>query len=91
MSDDGSVEFKLNYPVEFDGKVYEVLTLRRPKAKHIKKLGKNADLEEILLVAGRVAGVPLKVMDELDASDAMRIAEVVGGFLEVGQRTMPSY
>jgi len=80
------VTVKLQYPVEFDNKIYEEITLQRPKGKHLKKMNKDAGLEDLLVLACKVTGIPNKVFEEMDGADCITIAEQLGDFLESGQK-----
>lgn len=86
MSD--PVVYELKHPFTMkDGKEYKTLTFNRPKGKHIKKLGGNPKLEDLMGVAAKMSGVTPMVMDEMDAEDYMTISEIVGDFLGSGQET----
>ncbi len=82
----GSVTIKLLYPVEFDGKVYEEITLQRPRGRHIQSLSSEPKMSELLLMATKVSGVSNAVIKEMDAADCITIAEQLGDFLSSGQR-----
>lgn len=82
----------LQYPFEWaDDKgqksLIEKINLNRPKGKHIKNIGKDAGMKDIMAIASKVSGFTPAFFDEMDASDLMRVAEVVGDFLDSGPKT----
>lgn len=86
-----SIVVKLEYPIEWateNGKeeITEV-SLRRPRGKDIKGIGKDVSLDDILKVAAKVSSFTPRFFDELDAVDCMRISEVIGDFLDSGPQT----
>lgn len=81
------VKLKLQHPIEFDGNTITELELARPKMKHLKNMGQNFSLADIMLIASKVSGQPNKVIEELDGADGMRLAEIIGSFLESTPKT----
>jgi len=83
-----TVTIELSEPIEWgkDNTITE-LKLRRPKGKDLKNLSSEPTMGELLSVAQRCAGVPKTVMDDLDGADAMEVVEVIGDFLDSGQKT----
>ena len=78
---------KLLIPVEYgDETIYEVV-VKRPKGKHIKNLGRNVSMKDLILIAGKVTGHAPSFFDEVDAADVTAITEIVGDFLSNGQET----
>lgn len=77
------VTVTLKYPVQF-GKdmTIESLTFRRGKLADIKGLRIDAipPTEQIMMVASRMCGQPLKVIESLDADDASDVIELVLSF-----------
>ena len=69
----------LEWPVEFDGVLYESVTIRRLTTKEV------VDFLETMAGKGDVRwpmyDVPDAVLDALDDDDAFRLDEVVKGFL----------
>lgn len=91
-----AVEIVLDYPVEFDGKRYERLTLnligiRRKQWKSIKRTFRGLDSsfnpfpiddeDYQAVVAAEAAQVPLLLMDALDGRDWARVSGAVFQFL----------
>lgn len=83
--------FKLKYPFDFAGEVYEELTLRRPKAKDLKHLKAKSDgsfeIADMLELAANCAEESYAVIDNLDAVDAMALISEVSDFLADGPET----
>ena len=82
----GSVEIKLQYPVEYDDKTYDTIVLKRPKGKHLKKLPQDPRLEDLLILAVKCSGLPNGVFDNMDGADCITVTEQIGDFLESGQK-----
>ena len=81
------VKYKLQYPIEWDGKTIDTLAFRRPKGKHIKKLGSSLVTEDLMILASKLCDESSAVFDEMDAADVLKISELVGNFLDSGQKT----
>ena len=77
---------KLDFPIEWgeEGAVTEI-ELKRPKGKHIKGLTKDIGFDDILKIASKVSGYAPSFFDEMDASDCIKVSEVIGDFLDSGQ------
>jgi len=76
-------------PVEVDGKVYETLTMRRPKVADqllMSKLKGSDDEKEVRLFANLCEESP-EVIKALDLADYMRLQETYRGFLSYRNRT----
>ena len=85
-----SVKIELDYPVEWgEGGLVKEIELKRPKGKHIKKLGKDVLMENLLTIAAKicVGDYTPAFFDEMDAADCIKVTEVIGDFLESGQKT----
>lgn len=79
------VTVDLEYEVEYDGKVYEKITLQRPKAKHLMDMGDSPKMKDLIRVAVKCSGLSHNVFNEMDAADMMTIAGVIGDFLANGR------
>ncbi len=70
MADKKTVTIPLEEPVEHDGKKYESLTLRKMKAKDLVASDLvNGDARKGMALFASMAGVPIAVIEELDADD----------------------
>lgn len=79
-----ATELNLTAPVTVDGTTFPVLTIRRPKARDLLRVGhETTDPEEreIILFAW-LAGVQRKVIEELDIYDYRRLQETYATFTE---------
>jgi len=83
---DSSVTYKLLHPVELGSERTTQIILSRPKGKHIKHLKKDLTLGEIMQVAQKVADCSPLVFEEMDGGDYLAVGEIVGDFLDSGQR-----
>lgn len=79
--------YKLQEPVEFGKRTVAEITLKRPKGKHLKDLGKDAKLGDIMSIAPKISGEPQEIFDEMDGADYLAVSEVIGDFLDNGQET----
>jgi len=77
--------YTLKYPVTWDDKEVTDIEVRRPKGKHIKRVGATSDLGSMMNIAASITDYTPKFYDELDAVDYLGVAEVIGGFLDNGQ------
>lgn len=77
----------LAVPIEWGDESITELVLRRPKAKDLEHLSSDPNFKEIMEVAQKCAQVPRRVIQDLDAEDAMEVVEAVTDFLESGHRT----
>lgn len=78
-----NVAVTLKHTVVVDGSTYTSLTLRRPKVRdllHAAKQGGTAAEQEVLQFAS-LAGVPPKVIEELDVADYLAVQKQVQAFL----------
>ncbi len=77
------IEIKLKYPVEFEGKTIDTLTIRRPKVKDLKDASnkfKNEEEREMYLFA-KLTNQPLELIGELDIADYKQLQEAYLTFL----------
>jgi hypothetical protein len=81
------MKVKLSEPVNSPDGVLKELEFRRPKAKDLRALSTNPTMSELLDLAGQLCAQPKHVIDDLDAQDALKILEVVGGFIQGGRPT----
>ncbi|MHC1701803.1 MAG: phage tail assembly protein [Humidesulfovibrio sp.] len=82
------IKVKLTKPVKHgDSEVTELVFNRRVVSGDLRGvfLRKEMLWDELMVIAGRVAGYPPSVMDKLDFEDAAEISRVVMSFLMSGQ------
>ena len=80
-------EIKLREPIAVGSESIGSLTVRKPKAKDIRGLPTQPTTGDILDLAGRLCGQPPSAIGELGIEDTMELLEVVGNFMEPGQKT----
>lgn len=80
-------EMTLREPVQQGSEQISKLTVRKPKAKDIRALPVEPSTGDILDLAGRLCGHPPSVIDELSIEDCSELLEIVGNFIEPGQKT----
>lgn len=78
------VTFVLETPVVVNGDEIKQIILQKPRGRHIKGLGTNPSLKDLLDIAAQISGNVPKLFDEMDASDCLKIAGIIGGFLGNG-------
>jgi hypothetical protein len=86
-SDGRSVTHKLKYPLTWGEETVSEITLHPPKGADIEHLGKDPTMKDILSIASKCSKVELAKLRELDAQDAVSIADIVNDFLGAGQET----
>jgi hypothetical protein len=81
--------YKLIEPIEYDGNLVEEIEIKRPKGKHVKSLdmGNVTKPSEIMSLAHALTDYTDSFFDELDGSDYLGVAGVIGDFLGSGQGT----
>lgn len=82
-----SVILKLKESVKHGSELISQLEIQRPKAKHIRALPAEPKTGDLLDLAGKLCGQVPSVIDELSIPDAMALLEIVGNFMEPGQKT----
>jgi hypothetical protein len=76
---DGSVTVSLASPIKVMNEERGTLTLKRPRAKQLRKIGKGGVDDALKLIAA-LANVPDPTLDELDSFDLGTISKVIEGF-----------
>lgn len=71
----------LDYPVEWAGEVYSQLTARRLKAKDFRRIDQVGEGNAAAIaMAALVCGVDEAIIDELDATDYLKVQAVIADF-----------
>ena len=80
---------KLDYPIKWGEETISELKFNRPKGKHIRHVTTSPTIGELLDIAAKCCDHDSGsvIIDELDACDATKVADMVGDFLEGGQKT----
>lgn len=79
--DDGSIRLRLEWPIENGSETVSAITLKRPKAKHLRGIsGGELTTGQAIDLAGKLAALESHILDDIDGSDVMRIAETLGVF-----------
>ena len=79
-----SKSIKLKYPVQAEGRRIEEITIRRPKARDLRKMetAKGGDIAKSIDLIANLAELPPSAIEDLDASDFQSLSNKVAGFLE---------
>ncbi len=68
----------LQEPIKWGSETITELTLRKPKAKDLRRFPTQPTTGDILDLAATLSGRPSAVIDELDVPDMLEICEVIG-------------
>lgn len=71
----------LTCTVEYDGKVYDQLVVRRLRGGDFRKLAELSEAGEDIAIAALMTGVPVEVIEALDGDDYVEIQGLVRDFL----------
>ena len=87
-----TITIDLDFPFEWEGdngeELIKSVELSRPKGKHLKNIGKEVSMHDLFKIAAKIATakyVTPAFFDEMDASDCMKVVEVIGDFLDGGR------
>jgi hypothetical protein len=84
MNPTAPLEFSLQFPVTHDGKIYNSLFINRIKGKTLLEMNRtmqsNPEAADFALYAA-MCGVPVGVIEEMDADDFIDMTEVAKPFL----------
>lgn len=82
---DGPMKVYLKSPIQYGDDVIDCLELQIPRAKHLKGIKlQSPTMDDMILLAGRLAGQAPSVMDELEMGDLQTVIKGVNSFLDVG-------
>ena len=81
---------RLHYPVTVEDRVVSEVTITRPKVKDLKAMDAALDgikdkLDQGIVMAATLTGLPPEVIEELDAEDFTKLSEEVAGFFPQAQ------
>lgn len=76
---------RLNYPVTVEDREVSEVTITRPKVRDLKAMdaalvGITDKLDQGIVMAATLTGLPPEVIEELDAEDFTKLSEEVAGF-----------
>jgi tail assembly chaperone E/41/14-like protein len=73
---------KLTFPIDFAGERITELTFRRGVLKDIKgvKVSDNVPIEQVMLLASRLCGKPVALVEMLDQDDAGEVMNIALDF-----------
>ena len=80
INSDGKWPITLEQPFKFGSKEVKELILAEPKAKHLRTISSDANIDDILKIVADLAGEPDSLIDELSMADANRVCEFFGAF-----------
>lgn len=83
-----NIVFKLEKPFQFGSEEVSEIKLHEPTAKDLMSVKlKDADFKEMFEFACSCADEPVKKLEKMAASDAIKFVQVVSDFLESGRET----
>ena len=71
-------KYSLKFPIEFEGKKVDKVSITRLKVKHLKEIDPK-DPDHILHMLSLSVGLPLEACEEIDLVDFIAIQEKCGG------------
>ena len=76
---------RLHYPVTVEDREVSEVTITRPKVRDLKAMDAALDgikdkLDQGIVMAATLTGLPPEVIEELDAEDFTKLSEEVAGF-----------
>ncbi len=73
----------LTYPLDYAGKVYHTLTLRRMTARDLKRMDMTSggDIAKAIDLVANLSELPPEAIEALDAIDFQQVNEAVASFL----------
>lgn len=86
-----SETIKLEFPLTFEGKSITEISLRRPLVRDLRALDKArkddaGELAHGIAMISQLAGLPVSVLDEMDAGDFATVSDVLAGFMRLDGR-----
>lgn len=81
------VTIKLQTPIHHGSEMIDSITLAPIKAKHLRGLSLELNMDECLTLLGRISGHPPSVIDELSFIDVQHLFEGLTDFLGTGPKT----
>lgn len=81
------LEIVLATPFEIGNEFIEVIKLRRPKGKDMKKLSARMETSDLMKLAATLSGHLPVVFDEMDGYDLTRVFDALGNLFTTGPTT----
>lgn len=83
FDDDGRVTLVLAHPIKFGEETITELRFREVTGKDMRSIkgGADAGAAIIMHLAGKCAGVPTQVIDQLRGADLRDVMTLIGGFM----------
>ena len=80
----------LSQPISWEGNTVTEVTVKKPKVKDLKAMQAALDgvvdqLEQGIVMAATLTGLPRDAIEELDTEDFTAISEVIAGFFPRGR------
>jgi len=82
-----SSKVDLEFPIQAGDRTIKSVIVRRPNITDLRAIDKarvkagDSEMEQGIVMAAVLCGIPLDAIGEMDASDFARISEVIAGFL----------
>lgn len=86
------LRLKLKRPIVLGGATFETLEFREPTAAELRKsaVGAENGTAQTLILAQIVAGVPMRVIEQMLASDFAKVSSFFGDFMTADRGTGPT-
>ncbi len=83
--------YKLLEPVAMGSTTVTEINFRKPKAKDLRTLGTQMNVDELLKFAQAISDQPKFVFDEMEIPDAQAVMGLVSDFFVSGPPTGPTH
>ena len=77
------ITIQLQYPIEYEGKPFETISLRRPTGLDLRGIDVMNDMntDKMAKLMVNLSELPMGLIDQLDASDFIAITKEITDFL----------
>jgi len=81
--------FRLSDPIEWDGRQITEVTITKPRVKDLKRMqaglvGIDDKLEQGIVMAAILTGLPVEAIEEMNTDDFTQISEMIADFFPKG-------
>jgi hypothetical protein len=88
-----SKTFTLSDPIDFEGRKITEVTITKPRVKDLKRMqaglvGVEDKLEQGIVMAATLTGLPIEAIEEMDTDDFTEISELIADFFPKGTASL---
>ena len=86
--------FRLSDPINWEGRQITEVTMTKPRVKDLKRMNAALDgitdrLDQGIVMAATLTGLPVEAIEEMDTDDFTAISEVIADFFPKGTASPP--